>query len=372
MIQAPAAPYPVQFDVEYAERQSRWKAAFRLILALPALLFAFLVLYAGYGVLFIMWIGILVRGRIPRWLFDFEVGVNRFNVRVQSYISLLTDVYPAWDGDHPARYEVAYPERVSRRQVVLWKFIASLPQWIVVLVLQNASSAIVVVGWFVILITGQFPKGLHTFVVGVMRWRERVFAYSLSLTDEYPPYSLEADATPAKGGPFLASWAVGAALTAALVAGIVSLFVFGDFSREERVSVPYDQLITGQDIDTQVIINDVLVTLPGAADQLFSPYDELFFPKEDHRLVVFTMIVENYREHDIAFEGRDLELKDTDGHWHRPFIFLAGGRPDGIRLREGDGAPALVLFEIADDVDPAELHFDVPYAFRTLVYDFQP
>ena len=372
MALAAPAPYPVQFDVEYAERQSRWKALFRIILVLPALLFAALISYASFLALIVMWIGILVRGRIPRWLFDFEVGVARFNVRVQSYLSLLTDVYPAWDGEHPARYEVAYPERVSRWQVVVWKFIAGLPQWIVVSILQYASYAIVAVGWLLILITGQFPKGLHTFVVGVMRWRERVYAYSLSLTDEYPPYSLDAEASATRGGPFVASAAVGAGLAAALVGGIVSLIVFAGFSNEERVSVPYQELITGQDIDTQVVMNDVLVTLPGASDQLFSPFDEIFFPQEDHRLVVFTVIMENFRDDDISFHRRDVELKDTGGDWHRPFLFLINGRTDGVRLAQGDGTGAFVIFEIPDGEDPAELHIDVPYSFRTLVYDFQP
>ena len=44
MANAGSAPYPVRFGIEDLEQQSRWKAALRLPLALPTLLFAVLLL----------------------------------------------------------------------------------------------------------------------------------------------------------------------------------------------------------------------------------------------------------------------------------------------------------------------------------------
>lgn len=386
-------PYPVRFEVDYPERQSRWKALFRIFLALPVLLF--LAIIAGGGgfadttpdpdaarsggitigaassVVLAIWITILLRRNIPRWLFDFIVALQRFVLRAGAYVFLLTDEYPAFEGDYPVRYEVDYPERPSRWRLVIWKFITSIPHFIILIVLGIAMLVVVMIAWFAILITGRYPRGLHNFVSGVMRWSTRVNAYFYSLTDEYPPFTLEDRAGPAGRDSYMISSVVGVLLTVVLAGGITAAVVLIG-PNEERVSVPYEDLITGQDIPTQVIINDILITLPGGSDQLFSPYDELFFPKEDHRLVVFTRIVENYREQDIDFEERDLRLKDTDGDWHDPFLFLVGGRTDELTLEEGDGAPALIFFELPEDQDPAELHFDVPYSFRDLVYDFQP
>ena len=41
-----------------------------------------------------------------------------------------------------------------------------------------------------ILFTGEYPRGLYDFALGVFRWYIRVEAYALLLVDEYPPFSL--------------------------------------------------------------------------------------------------------------------------------------------------------------------------------------
>jgi uncharacterized protein DUF4389 len=52
---------------------------------------------------------------------------------------------------------------------------------------------VVIVAWFAILLTGRYPRGLFGFVVGAMRWANRVSGYAaLLVTDEYPPFRLEA------------------------------------------------------------------------------------------------------------------------------------------------------------------------------------
>jgi hypothetical protein len=47
------------------------------------------------------------------------------------------------------------------------------------------------IGWFAILFTGQYPKSLFDYNVGVARWWLQVSAYAfLLVTGEYPPFSL--------------------------------------------------------------------------------------------------------------------------------------------------------------------------------------
>ncbi len=49
----------------------------------------------------------------------------------------------------------------------------------------------VIIAWFAILITGTYPRGPFNYVVGVLRWTNRVNAYAFTLvTDQYPPFSL--------------------------------------------------------------------------------------------------------------------------------------------------------------------------------------
>jgi hypothetical protein len=369
------APYPVSFDVDYPERQSRWKTFFRLPLVLPAWLFAGLAWYAALLLLPLMWLAVLVRGRIPRWLFDFEVGVYRFNVRVQSYLSLLTDVYPAWDGDYPARYEVAYPQRVRRRQLVVWKFAAALPQWIAVTLLQYAGYAVVAVGWLVILFTGRFPKGLHSFVVGVTRWRERVWAYSVSLTDDYPPYSLAANASATRGPAYLASSAVGALAIGGLVAGIVSLFVFVPFGGEERVlRVSYERLLAGEVApgDTLVEVNGIGVELLSAID----PADDivgLIAPDPGYRFVLFSILLTNNKasgQQATVYAG-DFSLADRDDDDRYPVLAVVDRRSPPISFVDGQTLLADVVFEVPAVLDPLELSFDQGFLSDAAVFDFR-
>ncbi|NIT55216.1 MAG: DUF4389 domain-containing protein, partial [Aliifodinibius sp.] len=45
--------------------------------------------------------------------------------------------------------------------------------------------------WLIILLLGNYPKGMFDFVVGCLRWSLRVYAYAVLLTtDRYPPFSL--------------------------------------------------------------------------------------------------------------------------------------------------------------------------------------
>ena len=49
-------------------------------------------------VLFIAFWAVLFTGKFPKGMFDFVVGYNRWNVRVNAYMSFLTDKYPPFSG----------------------------------------------------------------------------------------------------------------------------------------------------------------------------------------------------------------------------------------------------------------------------------
>jgi hypothetical protein len=92
--------YPVTFEVEEPAHLSRWLWLVKWILAIPhTLILAFLGICAVV-VLFIAWFAILFTGRFPRSLFNFLVGVHRWQLRVNLYASLLlTDRYPPFSLD---------------------------------------------------------------------------------------------------------------------------------------------------------------------------------------------------------------------------------------------------------------------------------
>ena len=200
--------YPVTFEVEYPERLDRLSTVFRIILFIPIAIFLALVggeafgsgdvgdattigLAGGGGVVLAIWAAVLVREYVPHWLFNFQVALMRFQVRAYGYLALLTDRFPAFEGEYPINFDVRYPDKLSRWKVAIWKIITSIPHIIILIFLFIAAFVVVMIAWFAILFTGRYPQGLHTFVVGVFRWSLRVQVYILSLTDEYPPFSLD-------------------------------------------------------------------------------------------------------------------------------------------------------------------------------------
>jgi hypothetical protein len=160
-------------------------------------------------------IAILVTGRYPNALFDFNVSVLRWHWRVGFYVyaALGTDKYPpfsfAADAAHPATFDVDYPERLSRG-LVLIKWLLAIPHLVIIGLMvsvimlypwdvyvaapswgYSVFNLLVVVAGFFLLITGEYPKPMLDFLVGVDRWIYRVIAYIALMRDEYPPFTLD-------------------------------------------------------------------------------------------------------------------------------------------------------------------------------------
>jgi Domain of unknown function (DUF4389) len=91
-------------------------------------------------------------------------------------------------------------ERVltRRRLTVAFRLLLALPQLILVYVLTLVGSLVLIVGWFAALFLGRLPEGIADFLSQIIRYAVRVVAYTLLLTDEYPPFQFSAEDYPVR------------------------------------------------------------------------------------------------------------------------------------------------------------------------------
>lgn len=212
--------YAARLEVDYPEHLDRLTTFFRLIWIIPIAIILGLISGASQTVTRTVFLNeagevvritretvgglvgglatavalmLIVRRRYPRWWFDFSRELARFGARVGAYAALLTDRYPSTVEEQSVHLEIDYPnvETDLNRWLPLVKWLLAIPHYIVLSVLTVASFFAVILAWFAILATGQYPRALFDFTVGVGRWWLRVAAYAfLLVTDRYPPFSL--------------------------------------------------------------------------------------------------------------------------------------------------------------------------------------
>lgn len=181
----------LQFSVEEPERLSRWLIFVKVFLLIPHFAVLWL-LGVAFGITTIIaFFAILITGQYPRPLWDFGLLFLRWTANVETYLYLQSDEYPPFAaGPYPARLDLAYPTEMSRWQPLV-KWLLVMPNAFVLSFVKLAALVAVVIAFFAILFTGQYPSGLFQFVTGANRWNYRVNAYAGLMTDAYPPFSLE-------------------------------------------------------------------------------------------------------------------------------------------------------------------------------------
>ena len=120
-----------QLRSRFQPEPNRWTTFFRLLLAIPwfivatfwLILFAFTHLFA--------WVAVVILGRYPQWLYEFNSGVVRFSIRTSAWIYLQTDVWPPFslsdDPSYPIRVNFAPAAERQSRLKAFFRIILVLP-----------------------------------------------------------------------------------------------------------------------------------------------------------------------------------------------------------------------------------------------------
>ena len=87
--------YPIDLDIASPAPQARWKTLLRIILAIPAYVFAAALGYVLAIVAFLGFFFAIALGRYPKGFRDLGAYALRFQAQTYAYLLLLTDRYPS-------------------------------------------------------------------------------------------------------------------------------------------------------------------------------------------------------------------------------------------------------------------------------------
>ena len=184
--------HPIRLVVNDDLQRTRLTVFFRLILAIPLLLWA--VLWAVIAVLayIVNWFATLFMGQSPDGLHNFLATFLRYITHVRAYTLLVADPYPQFtgkEGPYPIDLEVDPPQR-QNRWTVFFRGILAIPALLLSNILSQINQLLAVFSWFIALATGRVPEGLRNFAALAMRIETQTYAYALLLTSRYPSFNV--------------------------------------------------------------------------------------------------------------------------------------------------------------------------------------
>jgi hypothetical protein len=193
---AHAVEYPAAIEVPAPDPMSRWRPLVQWILAIPHLVIAATLWEVQAAIALASWLMILIRGRLPSGLADFQAMIIRYRTRITLYSGFVHAQYPPFEyamsaaepGGSPVRISLTPALEDRNRLTVALRLVWMIPALLYAAVVALAGVVCWIVAFFAVIVTGRWPAPLWRWVVRSQRVLIRVSAYALLLTDTYPPF----------------------------------------------------------------------------------------------------------------------------------------------------------------------------------------
>lgn len=184
-------PHPIRLVVNDDLQRNRLTVFFRLILAIPLLVWA-----ALWGVIVLLawivnWFATLIMGQSPDGLHNFVALFLRYTTHVRAYTLLVADPYPSFSGKagYPIDLEIDPPQR-QNRLTVFFRFILAIPALLLSNIMSHLSNLLAIFSWVIALVLGRVPEGLRNFAALAIRIETQTSAYLMLLTGRYPSFNV--------------------------------------------------------------------------------------------------------------------------------------------------------------------------------------
>ena len=213
--------HPVQLTVTDDLERSRLTVFFRLLLAIPLLIWLGLWSLGIFFTAIIAWFAALFTGRLPQGLHDFFGMYIRYATHLGAYLSLAANPYPSFSGKPGYPVDVSIPERETQpRWKTAFRLFLAIPaimlaatlgsglggsgysqtseetteaaQWFASSGVGGVAAVCALLGWFATLAVGRMPLGLRNLAAYGLGYTAQAYAYVLFLTDRYPNSDPEA------------------------------------------------------------------------------------------------------------------------------------------------------------------------------------
>lgn len=188
---AERAEHPIRLVVTDDLQRNRLTVFFRLILAIPHVIWLLLWGIVATLVAIANWFATLVKGQSPEGLHDFLATYLRYMTQVYAYILLIADPFPGFGGKpgYPVEIEVA-PPQPQNRWTVFFRIFLAIPAFIIAGIFGYLNRILALFSWFVALVLGRVPEGLRNVAAFALRFEQQTAGYALLLTGRYPSFNV--------------------------------------------------------------------------------------------------------------------------------------------------------------------------------------
>ena len=179
--------HPIGLLVTDDLRRSRLTVFFRLLLAIPHLIWLYIYSIVAGIALVVAWFAALFTGRVPDGLHSFLAKWLRYSTRVNAYILLLADPWPPFSGQGSYPVDVRIdPSAPQSRLAVFFRLLLVIPAAILTYVFRIVNNIVAFLGWFYCLIFGRMHRGMRDISAWLLRYETQTYAYMFLLTGKYP------------------------------------------------------------------------------------------------------------------------------------------------------------------------------------------